>query len=33
MFYGLALDYDNQEELTGERIEKWVAQVKKEFGI
>jgi flavodoxin I len=33
MFYGLALDFDTQEELSGERIEKWVAQVKKEFGI
>jgi flavodoxin I len=33
MFYGLALDFNNQEELTDGRIEKWTAQVKKEFGI
>jgi flavodoxin I len=33
MFYGLALDFDNQDDLTEGRIDKWVAQVRKEFGI
>jgi flavodoxin I len=33
MFYGLALDLVNQDELTDDRIDRWVAQVKKEFGI
>ena len=33
MFYGLALDFDHQDELTDSRIEKWVAQIRKEFGI
>jgi flavodoxin I len=33
MFYGLALDFDTQDELTEGRIEKWTTQVKKEFGI
>jgi flavodoxin I len=33
MFYGLALDQDQQKELTDGRVEKWTAQVKKEFGI
>ena len=33
MFYGLALDFDTQDDLTEGRIEKWVAQVKKEFGF
>jgi flavodoxin I len=32
-FVGLALDDDNQSDLTEERIEKWVAQLKTEFGI
>ncbi|ELS04431.1 flavodoxin, long chain [Xenococcus sp. PCC 7305] len=32
-FVGLALDEDNQSELTESRIKTWVAQVKKEFGI
>ena len=32
-FVGLALDDDNQSELTEPRIKKWVAQVKSEFGI
>ncbi|MGG6297572.1 flavodoxin FldA [Leptolyngbya sp. AN02str] len=32
-FVGLALDEDNQAELTDERIAAWVAQVKQEFGI
>lgn len=30
MFYGLAIDEDNEEELTEERIKKWVEQLKKE---
>lgn len=33
MFYGLALDFDTQDELTEMRIGKWAGQVKKEFGI
>jgi len=33
MFYGLALDFDHQDELTDDRIKKWVAQISKEFGI
>jgi flavodoxin I len=33
MFYGLALDFDHQDELTDGRIDQWVAQVRKEFGI
>ena len=32
-FVGLALDDDNQSELTESRIKTWVSQVKKEFGI
>jgi len=32
-FVGLALDDDNQSELTEERIKKWVAQLKTEFGL
>lgn len=32
-FCGLALDEDNQPELSDERIEAWVAQVKSEFGL
>jgi flavodoxin I len=32
-FVGLALDEDNQSELTEERIKTWVAQLKNEFGI
>jgi flavodoxin I len=31
MFFGLALDEDNQGELTDTRIEKWLETVKKEF--
>ena len=31
-FVGLAIDEDNQSELTDERIKGWVAQVKQEFG-
>lgn len=33
MFYGLALDMDQQPELTDERIERWTAQVMREFGL
>jgi flavodoxin I len=33
MFYGLALDFDQQDDLTDGRIEKWVVQVRGEFGI
>jgi flavodoxin I len=32
-FVGLALDEDNQSDLTDERIRTWVAQVKQEFGL
>lgn len=32
-FVGLALDEDNQSELTEKRIKKWVTQLKSEFGI
>ncbi|PSB48900.1 flavodoxin FldA [Cyanosarcina cf. burmensis CCALA 770] len=32
-FVGLAWDEDNQSDLTGERIETWVNQLKQEFGI
>lgn len=32
-FVGLALDEDNQSDLTDGRIKAWVAQVKKEFGL
>lgn len=32
-FLGLALDEDNQPELTEERIEKWVEQIRGEFGL
>ncbi len=32
-FIGLALDEDNQSELTEERIKKWVAQLKTDFGV
>ncbi|MEL6865424.1 MAG: flavodoxin [Bacteroidota bacterium] len=30
-FYGLALDEDNQPELTEDRLQTWLAQVKQEF--
>jgi hypothetical protein len=33
MFYGLALDFDQQPLLTDARIDQWVAQIRKEFGI
>lgn len=32
-FVGLALDEDNQPDLTGDRIKTWVAQLKLAFGI
>lgn len=32
-FVGLALDEDNQSDLTDSRIKQWVAQLKKEFGV
>lgn len=32
-FVGLALDEENQSELTDERIKTWVAQLKTEFGL
>ena len=30
-FYGLAIDEDNQQELTEGRLRKWVIQIKEEF--
>jgi len=33
MFLGLALDEDQQPDLTDERIEKWVKQIKQEAGL
>jgi flavodoxin I len=33
MFFGLALDEDQQPELTPSRVEAWVKQIKKEFGV
>ncbi len=30
-FVGLALDYDNQDDLTDERIKKWVGEISKSF--
>ena len=32
-FVGLALDEDNQDDLTESRIKKWVSQLKSEFGV
>lgn len=32
-FVGLALDEDNQAELTDNRVKAWVSQLKKEFGV
>jgi flavodoxin I len=32
-FVGLALDEDNQSDLTEERIKAWVAQLKQELGV
>ncbi|KJD31584.1 flavodoxin FldA [Tamlana nanhaiensis] len=31
LFYGLALDHDNESQLTDERLKKWIAQIKEEF--
>jgi flavodoxin I len=31
MFYGLALDHDNESQLTDERLKTWIKQIKKEF--
>jgi flavodoxin I len=33
MFVGLAIDEDNQSDLTDSRIKTWVAQVKRELGL
>ncbi|MHA7943927.1 flavodoxin [Formosa sp. 3Alg 14/1] len=30
-FYGLALDHDNESQLTDERLKTWIAQIKSEF--
>lgn len=32
-FCGLAIDDDNQSDLTDDRVKAWVAQLKKEFGL
>ena len=32
-FIGLALDEDNQSDLTEERIKEWVGQIRKDFGV
>ena len=32
-FIGLALDMDNQDDLTNERITKWVEDIKADFGL
>jgi flavodoxin I len=32
-FVGLALDEDNQSDLTDDRIKSWIAQLKREFGV
>ncbi|MBE9041859.1 flavodoxin FldA [Oscillatoriales cyanobacterium LEGE 11467] len=32
-FVGLAIDDDNQSELTEERVSAWVSQIKSEFGV
>jgi flavodoxin I len=31
MFLGLGIDEENQKDLTANRVEKWVAQLKSEF--
>lgn len=33
MWVGLALDNDNQEEMTEERMDKWIVQIKQELGV
>ena len=32
-FMGLAIDEDNQDEMTEERVNKWINQIKKEFDL
>ncbi|MCS6814260.1 MAG: flavodoxin FldA [Cyanobacteria bacterium] len=32
-FVGLAIDEDNQSDLTAERVDAWVAQLRQEFGL
>ena len=32
-FYGLALDEDNESDLTFQRVEKWVQQIKQSLNI
>lgn len=32
-FFGLALDFEQQKDLSDDRIRRWVAQVRKEFGF
>ncbi|KAB1068431.1 flavodoxin [Tamlana haliotis] len=31
LFYGLALDHDNESQLTDDRLTTWIAQIKEEF--
>jgi flavodoxin I len=31
LFYGLAIDEDNEPQLTNERLDTWISQIKKEF--
>ena len=31
LFYGLALDHDNESELTDDRLKTWIKQIKEEF--
>ena len=33
LFYGLAIDEDNESQLTDERLNTWITQIKKEFQI
>ncbi|MCG1036414.1 flavodoxin [Polaribacter sargassicola] len=33
MFYGLALDHDNESQLTDERLKTWIKQIKEEFEV
>ncbi|KAF5828561.1 flavodoxin IsiB [Dunaliella salina] len=33
VFCGLALDQDNQDDLTPARVDKWVAQIRQEMGV
>jgi hypothetical protein len=32
-FVGLAIDEDNQSELTDSRVKSWVSQLKRDFGL